>query len=167
MRLGYLVGVMSIALISAACSKKSGTPITNTDDGWSYVLPAGFVKRNVQLPKGITQYMGPEEDRYQVNLVIESLPGKETAEQVGTEIAKDPPPGLIIQDHAPYSAGGLNGYSVKGTRDKGAEGQRQVYFTDHGICVIFTVTSSIKTFDDWDQVLKETFKDFHWTKKGN
>ena len=157
--------MLAIPIACIACSKKATKLITNEADGWTFAMPAEFVQRSVALPKGISQYMGPDEDGYRANIVIESLPGNDSAEKVGTEIAKTPPAGLVIQEHGPYPLPTMTGYSVRGTRNKGLEGQRQVYLTDHGICVIFTITASSKTFDQWDQVLKESLQEFHWTKK--
>ncbi len=165
MRISTLLFPLAALLLALGCSKRATTLITNKEDGWTYAMPAEFVQRSVPLPKGISQYIGPEDDGYKVNLVIESIPGTESPEAVGKEIAQKPPPGLIVQEQASYGVGSLSGYTVRGTRNNGQEVQRQVYITDHGICVIFTLTANAKTFDTWDQVFHESLAEFHWTKK--
>ena len=165
MRKLTLLFPLAALVLSAGCSKHETRQITNTQDGWTYSIPAEFVERSVPLPAGITQYMGPEDEGYKVNIVIESVPGSDSAEKVGKEIAKVPPAGLIVQEQSSYGLGSLSGYTVRGSRSKGQEIQRQVYVTDHGICVIFTLTANAKTFDQWDQQFHDSLASFHWTKK--
>jgi len=152
-------------LLTAGCSKKESQLISNEKDGWSISIPKEFVKRSVQLPPGISQYMGPDEEGYRVNVVIESFAGQETAAEVGKAIAKMPPKGLVVQEQAPYDLPGGKGYTVRGTVANGTESQRQVYLNDHGICVMLTLTTGTKTFDKWDDVFHESLTTFKWTKK--
>jgi len=157
--------LLAIPLCCLACSKPKTTPITNREHGWVYDLPEGFVKRSIKLPPFVQQFVGPREDGEQVNIVIESLPGSDSAEAVGKAVAKNPGRDIVVQEYGPYNLTEMKAYTVKVTRNKGTEGQRQIYITQNGICVIFTVTAPIKSFDEWDQVLKDSLQNFHWTKR--
>ena len=152
------------AVAVVGCSKRQTTLITNQKDGWSFAMPIEFVKRSVTLPVGISQYMGPDEDGNRVNIVIESFQGKDSAESVGKAIAEKPPKGLIVQENSAYELAAGKGYTVRGTVANGLETQRQVYLSDHGVCVMFTLTSGTKTFEKWDEVFHDSLMSFKWSK---
>lgn len=137
----------------------------NAEDGWSFALPEGFVKRSVRLPAYVQQFVGPTEEGNTINIVIESLPGKDSAEAVGKAVAKDPGKDAVLQDSGKYDLPGTDAFSVKVTKSKGILGQRQVYLSHDGVCVIFTLTAPSTSFDNWDQVFRNSLESFRWIQK--
>jgi hypothetical protein len=157
--------VLLAALTVSGCSKPKLTVVTNQLDGWTLQLPSGFVKSSRKLPKGVEQYNGPKALAEPPNIVIESMEGKQTPEDFGKSISASLPSDLILQSQGSYDVAGIHGYTLKTTRNKGEQTQRQIYFTHGGKCVILTLSALTKEFDNWDDALRDSLGALRWNTK--
>lgn len=159
-KVAWLVGLAVIGFL-CGCNHTESLQVQSRD-GWNYLPPTEFEKTVSPRPN-VEQFVGPDDHGFRPNIVIASTPEDLSVDEIGEAIAKHPDKDFEVQDHAAYQTSRLVGYSVKGLRQKGTETQRIVFLKDHGICVVFTLTTGSDSFQKWDEVFKKSLDNFHWT----
>jgi hypothetical protein len=156
-----LMAILPFFILTCSSSVKTAR-IVDKEHGWLFPVPTVFNKSNEKLPVGFQRFSAPQENGYTTTIVISSLRGEQSAESVAKDIARDPGDGIAVQSSSPASFAGVDGYSIIATENKGTETHHQVVLTNHGVCVILTLTTLTADYDKWDSMFQDCLKGFKW-----
>jgi hypothetical protein len=155
---------VAVLFVIGGCGHGNSSPKDPSD--FSYNPPDGFKQQDKQK-NGATVFLGSTDDGIESNLIVRSSNTRETAKQIGEEtLAKlTVGSGVTVKEQVPYTLPDSDAYTwqISKTRPDGiVAAQRQFVVAKNGVAVEFTLTSSAKTIDAYDQALADSLQTFKW-----
>jgi hypothetical protein len=156
------------ALAGCGSSHNGGSPKDPSD--FQYNPPEGFKQSDKQAKNNGTYFLGPKDDGFTANLLVNSgTNSKDTAKQIGEQTLKKlaSSSGVTVKEQEPYTIPDSDAYtwSISKALPTGITAdQRQFVVMKNGIVIEFTMTASEKVFQKYDQALADSLQSFKWGK---
>jgi len=156
------------ALLPVLVGCGNSSPKDSSD--WTYNPPEEFKQQDKQK-NGATVFLGPADEGFTANLQVKAGSNpNDNAQKIGEDTLAKFKQGsdVTVKEQEPYALADSDGYTWMITKKMPSgvvAAERQFVVVKNKIVVLFTLASSEKSMEKWDQVLADSLKSFKWGRQ--